>query len=137
MAQEDGSGSGFWAFAAELKRRHVWRVAAVYAVVALAVIAAASDILPRLLLPDWTVTLVIVLAILGLPLAVVLAWGYDITREGIVRTETVVDTRASAPAGVPLGAARGVSAELGIHFALLAPMGSVHVLGGLRLTPAL
>jgi adenylate cyclase len=91
-------GWGLRAIAQELKRRKVWRVAAVYVVVAIGVIAAASDILPRLLLPDWTVTLVVVLAILGLPLALVLAWGYDLTREGIVRTEAMADAQPSVSA---------------------------------------
>ncbi len=104
MPEEATSGARLGAFAGELTRRKVWRVAAVYVVVALAVIAAASDILPRLLLPDWTVTLVVVLAILGLPVALVLAWGYDITREGIVRTELLGEDQA---AGVPARQAAG------------------------------
>ncbi|NJD19433.1 MAG: hypothetical protein FIA95_09165, partial [Gemmatimonadetes bacterium] len=108
MTTRRSGGSRLVSFAAELKRRHVWRVAAVYVVVALAVIAAASDILPRLLLPDWTVTLVIVLAILGLPLALVLAWGYDITRDGIVRTEAVQDVSAET-SGTPAAASAAAS----------------------------
>ena len=87
MPDERASAGPVRSFLKELTRRHVWRVAAVYVVVGLGVIAAASDVFPRLLLPDWTVTLVVALAILGLPLALVLAWGYDLTREGIVRTE--------------------------------------------------
>ncbi len=98
MPGKTGPDGSVRSFLKELKRRHVWHVAAVYVVVALAVIAAASDIPPRLLLPDWTVTLVIVLAILGLPLALVLAWAYDITREGIVRTEVMADSEAGVSA---------------------------------------
>lgn len=59
---------------AELRRRKVWQVAAVYVVAALAVCGGANDILPRLQLPDWTVTFVIVLTILGFPIAIALAW---------------------------------------------------------------
>ena len=112
MPEQGSSGSRLGAFARELTRRHVWRVAAVYVVVGLGVIAAASDVFPRLLLPDWTVTLVVALAILGLPLALVLAWGYDLTREGIVRTEAVADARAAAAPAIRAADARGgVSAE--------------------------
>jgi len=114
MAEGRESQASASSFLKELTRRHVWRVAAVYVVVALAVIAAASDILPRLLLPDWTVTLVIVLAALGFPLALVLAWGYDITREGIVRTEAVSKQDVSAePSGPP--ADRAVRAGVGLR----------------------
>lgn len=70
-------------FLDELKRRRVFRVAAAYAVVAFGLIQAADLIFPRLGLPDWSVTLVIVLAILGLPAALVLAWAFDATPEGI------------------------------------------------------
>lgn len=76
---------------AELKRRRVFRVVAGYTIVAFGVIQGADLILPRLGVPDWSVTLVIVLAALGLPVAAVLAWAFDATDEGIRRegsTET-------------------------------------------------
>jgi TolB-like protein/Flp pilus assembly protein TadD len=78
--------SGFRAFFAELKRRKVVRVAIVYVVVGLVVVEAANNLLPALNLPDWTVTLVVALAILGFPVAVALAWAFDITPEGVKRT---------------------------------------------------
>jgi TolB-like protein/Tfp pilus assembly protein PilF len=65
-------------FIEELKRRRVFRAGLVYVVAAWAVIQAADIILPRLGLPDWTVTFIIVTAGLGLPIALVLAWLYDI-----------------------------------------------------------
>ena len=65
----------------ELKRRRVYRVAIVYVVVGLVVVEAANNLLPALKLPDWTVTLVVALAILGLPIAVGLAWAFDVTPE--------------------------------------------------------
>jgi adenylate cyclase len=71
----------------ELKRRRVTRVAAVYVTVSLGVIYAADAILPNVGLPDWTVTLVIILVGLGLPLALGLAWAFDVTPDGVVRTE--------------------------------------------------
>lgn len=74
------------AFLAELKRRKVPRVVLVYLATAFAVIEAADVVVPRLALPDWTVTLVVVLAGLGLPVVAVLAWAFDVTPEGVSRT---------------------------------------------------
>ncbi len=62
----------------ELMRRKVVRVAIVYAAVAFAAIEAADIIVPRLNIPDWTVTVLIVLALLGFPIALALAWAFDI-----------------------------------------------------------
>jgi TolB-like protein/Flp pilus assembly protein TadD len=74
------------AILAELKRRKVVRVAIVYVVVGLVVVEAANNLFPALNLPDWTVTLVVALAILGFPVAVALAWAFDITPSGVKRT---------------------------------------------------
>lgn len=73
-------------FFAELKRRRVFRVIAVYGAAAFAIIEAADAILPRLALPDWSVTLVIWVALLGLPVAIVLTWALEVTPEGFRRT---------------------------------------------------
>lgn len=70
----------------ELRRRGVAKAATVYAVVAWAVIESSSVIFPALQLPDWTVTFVVVLALLGFPVALIGAWVFDWTRHGIVRT---------------------------------------------------
>lgn len=83
-------------FLAELKRRKVTRVAVVYAVVGAALAGAANDILPRLLLPEWTVTFVVVLALLGFPVALLLAWFFDITSEGIQRAAGPPSVEAAA-----------------------------------------
>lgn len=74
------------AFLAELKRRRVVRVAIVYVVVGLVVVEAANNLFPALNLQDWTVTFVVALAILGFPVAVALAWTFDITPTGVKRT---------------------------------------------------
>ncbi|NIN73119.1 MAG: hypothetical protein GTO46_14565 [Gemmatimonadetes bacterium] len=74
-------------FLAELKRRRVYRVAIVYAAVAFVIWQAAEIAFPALRLPDWTLTLVVVLTILGFPIALILAWAFDITPEGVKRTE--------------------------------------------------
>lgn len=70
-------------FIDELKRRKVVRVAAVYAAAAFVVLQAADLILPRLGVPDWAMSLVVVLALLGFPLALALAWVLDITPDGV------------------------------------------------------
>ncbi|UCC72803.1 MAG: hypothetical protein JSV86_21015 [Gemmatimonadota bacterium] len=74
-------------FLAELKRRRVYRVAAVYAAVAFVIWQAADFALPALRVPDWVSTLIVVLTLIGFPIAVVLAWAFEITAEGVKRTE--------------------------------------------------
>ncbi len=69
----------------ELRRRKVIRVAIVYAFVAWLLIEVASVVFPGLLLPDWTVRLVIALAIIGFPIALVMAWAIELTPDGIKR----------------------------------------------------
>lgn len=73
-------------FFAELKRRHVFKVAAVYGATAFVVIEAADLVFPRLGLPEWTITLVVALALLGFPIALVLAWALEVTPEGVRKT---------------------------------------------------
>ena len=83
-------------FFAELKRRNVYKVAVAYGVVAWLVIQISDTVFPRLNLPDWAVTLVIVLLLLGLPVAVVLAWAFELTPEGVVRAEEVTPDKSIA-----------------------------------------
>jgi adenylate cyclase len=77
------TASVFTRFYQELKRRKVIRVMLVYPVVAWVVVEIASVMFPGLLLPDWTVRLVIGLAILGYPIALVLAWAIALTPDGL------------------------------------------------------
>jgi len=74
----------FWQ---ELKRRKVFRVIAMYAATAFIIMEAADIILPRLGLPDWTVTLLIIILMIGFPVAAIVSWIYDITPEGILKTK--------------------------------------------------
>jgi adenylate cyclase len=73
-------------FLTELKRRKVYRVALVYSAVGWVLLEAADVVLPRLGLPDWTVNLVLALVLLGFPLAIVFAWIFDFSAQGVVRT---------------------------------------------------
>jgi adenylate cyclase len=81
---------------AEMKRRKVFRVAVVYAAVAFIVFQVADIAFPALQLPDWTVTFVVALAGLGFPVALVLAWAFEITPDGVVRAEIHHDGGADA-----------------------------------------
>lgn len=81
----------------QLKRRKVFRATGAYVAVGLGIIYAADTILPALALPPWTVTLVIVLVGLGFPLAVGLAWAFDATGDGVVRTADGSDQEVVTP----------------------------------------
>src|SRR6516225_6561540 len=72
--------SGFFA---ELQRREVYRVAAAYVVAAAFIIQIASAVFPAWEMPNWTLRLVIVLLLIGFPVALILAWAYDVTPQGI------------------------------------------------------
>jgi len=76
-------------FFAELKRRNVYKVAIAYAVVAWLLMQIASQIFPFFEIPNWGVRLVVLVLILGFPIALILAWAFELTPEGIKRTEDV------------------------------------------------
>jgi len=84
-------------FFAELKRRNVYKVAVAYAVVAWLLIQAASIVLPTFDAPGWTMKILLATLAVGFPLAVVLAWAFEITPEGIVRAEDVPPNESIAP----------------------------------------
>jgi len=74
-------------FFAELKRRNVYKVAIAYGVVAWLLMQVASQIFPFFEIPNWAVRLVVLLLIIGFPVALILAWAFELTPEGIKRTE--------------------------------------------------
>ena len=74
-------------FIEELKRRRVFKSAAVYAVVAFVVMQLVEIIFPIFNFPDWTAQFVIILLIFGFPVAMVFAWIYDRTSRGFVRRD--------------------------------------------------
>ncbi|MEM7282988.1 MAG: hypothetical protein AAF438_15315, partial [Pseudomonadota bacterium] len=69
----------------ELKRRNVFRVAVAYVLVAWVVLQIADVLFPALVLPDWSVRLVAGILILGFPIALVMAWAYELTPDGLKR----------------------------------------------------
>ncbi len=74
-------------FFAELKRRNVYKVAVAYGVVAWLLMQVASQIFPFFDIPNWVVRLVVLLLIIGFPIALIIAWAFEVTPEGIKRTE--------------------------------------------------
>lgn len=84
---------------AELNRRRVFRVAGLYGIVAWIIAEVSSVIFPVLLLPEWTVTFVVVLLLMGFPIAMILAWAYDVGPQGIERTPPLVESSPRRPGG--------------------------------------
>src|SRR6266487_3457211 len=76
-------------FFAELKRRNVYKVAVAYAIVGWLLVQVATQVFPFLEIPNWVVRLVIALVMIGFPIALVIAWAFEATPEGIKRTEDV------------------------------------------------
>jgi TolB-like protein/Flp pilus assembly protein TadD len=76
-------------FFAELRRRNVYKVAVAYAIVGWLLVQIATQVFPFLEIPTWVVRLVIVLVAAGFPIALVIAWAFELTPEGIKRTEDV------------------------------------------------
>src|SRR5207253_11090671 len=75
-------------FFAELKRRNVYKVAIAYAVVAWLLMQIATQVFPFLEIPNWAIRLVIMLIVIGFPIALVIAWAFELTPEGLKRTES-------------------------------------------------
>jgi TolB-like protein/Flp pilus assembly protein TadD len=83
-------------FFAELKRRNVYKVAVAYAIVGWLLVQIATQVFPFLEIPNWVVRLVIVLVAIGFPIALVIAWAFELTPEGIKRTESADAARQSS-----------------------------------------
>ena len=98
-------------FFAELKRRKVFKVGAAYLVVAWLAVQAASIGFPAFDAPPWALRIFILIALLGFPIAVVMAWVFDITREGVK-----LDSQASGSKGLFAAAALLIVLALGWYF---------------------
>jgi TolB-like protein/Flp pilus assembly protein TadD len=87
-----------YGFFCELKRRKVYRVAAGYAVVGWLIIQFVTTVFPVLTLPAWAPRLVIVLILAGFPIALILAWAFEVGSGGIIRTPEATPAEACPPA---------------------------------------
>jgi TolB-like protein/Tfp pilus assembly protein PilF len=89
MSGKSGKISHFWN---ELRRRRVIHVIVVYATVSFAIIELVNNVYESLQLPAWTPTLVLLILIIGFPIAIIFSWIYDITSKGIVKTSSTTET---------------------------------------------
>src|SRR5450631_4398001 len=100
-------------FSAELKRRNVFKVAIAYAVVGWLLVQVATQVFPFFEIPNWAVRLVVLLIIIGFPIALIIAWAFELTPEGLKRTERLEARSTSS------------SSRVWIYVALIAGMLSV------------
>lgn len=112
-------------FIRQLKQRRVYQAAVVYGVVAWVVVQAASILVPELMLPPWLTRAIIVVALLGFPIALVLAWAYDLTPDGVQRAAP--EDAPVAPPQAPAVSGR----RRRLLFPLLALAAVIAVAGGL------
>src|SRR3989442_1592651 len=76
-------------FFAELKRRNVYKVAVAYAIVGWLLVQVATQVFPFFEIPNWAVRLIVLMIVIGFPIALIIAWAFELTPEGLKRTEDV------------------------------------------------
>src|SRR5437016_13332377 len=76
-------------FFAELKRRNVYKVAVAYAVVGWLLVQVTTQVFPIFEIPNWALRLIVLAIIIGFPIALVIAWAFELTPEGLKRTDDV------------------------------------------------
>jgi len=104
-------------FLSELKRRNVYKVAVAYIVAGWALAQGIAQVLPVFYVPNWAIQLIVILIIIGFPVAVFLAWAFEITPEGIKRTEDVDVTRPHSYGGAWIYVAiAGALLSIGLFF---------------------
>src|SRR5881409_1089805 len=114
--------SGFFE---ELQRRKVYRVAAAYIIAAGFIIQIGSAVFPAWELPNWAFRLVVVLLLVGFPIALILAWAFDVTPQGIRATPTIAGPQTHRSRNVIMLVATGVIISAAAGFFLL-PRVSAH-----------
>src|SRR2546430_16330185 len=120
IAMRDASKFVFMSnFFEELQRRKVYRVAAAYIIAAGFIIQIGSAVFPAWELPNWTLRLVVVLLLIGFPIALILAWAFDVTAQGIRATPTVSAPAAHRRGNLILLIATGVIVSAAAGFFLL------------------
>jgi TolB-like protein/Flp pilus assembly protein TadD len=108
--------SGFFE---EVKRRKVYRVAVAYIIAAGFIIQIGSAVFPAWELPNWTLRFVVVLLLIGFPIALILAWAYDVTPQGIRATPAPTTPRPHRRRNLIMLIAIGVIISAGAGFFLL------------------
>src|SRR5881628_3912450 len=106
-------------FVVELQRRKVYRVAAAYIIAAGFIIQIGSAVFPAWELPNWAFRLVVVLLLIGFPIALILAWAYDVTPQGIRVTREPATSRSHRGRNLIMLIAIGVIISAGAGFFLL------------------
>jgi TolB-like protein/Flp pilus assembly protein TadD len=101
-------------FFGELKRRNVYKVAVAYAVVGWLLVQIATQVFPFFEIPNWAVRLVVLVIVIGFPIALVTAWAFELTPEGIKRTEDV-----------DLAAQRSAKSHAWVYVAIVAALLSI------------
>jgi TolB-like protein/Flp pilus assembly protein TadD len=125
-AMRDASKSLFMSgFFEELQRRKVYRVAAAYIIAAGFIIQIGSAVFPAWELPNWTLRLVVVLLLAGFPIALILAWAYDVTPQGIRVTPTTAAPGTHRRRNLIMLIGTGVVVSAAAGFFLL-PRASAH-----------
>src|SRR6266571_3397269 len=76
-------------FLSELKRRNVYKVAVAYAVIGWLLVQVTTQVFPIFEIPNWALRLIVLAIIIGFPIALVIAWAFELTPEGLKRTEEV------------------------------------------------
>jgi TolB-like protein/Flp pilus assembly protein TadD len=84
-------------FFGELKRRNVYKVAVAYVVAGWALAQGIAQVFPVFDIPNWVVRVIVLLIVIGFPIALVLAWAFELTPDGIKRAEEVAPSEATAP----------------------------------------
>jgi TolB-like protein/Flp pilus assembly protein TadD len=102
-------------FFAELKRRNVYKVAIAYAVVAWLLMQVASQIFPFFEIPNWAVRLVVLLLVIGFPVALIIAWAFELTPEGIKRADAIEPARSKGRAWIYI-AVIAAALSIGLFF---------------------
>ena len=87
----------------EFRRRNVFKVATVYAIVGWLLIQISDTVFPRLNFPDWTITFIIIMVAIGFPIALIFAWSFELTPDGIKKSEEVTpDKSITTETGIKL-----------------------------------
>ena len=125
MPQRQTKIARFWQ---ELKRRRVVHVITIYASASFVLIELVNNLIEPLNLPDKLATILVVILAVGFPLAIILAWIYDLTPEGIEKTTTVEETEGDEPTKVP----NAWKIANYVSFLLIAGLLTFNIVGGTK-----